>query len=290
MAAPVWLKLERKEDGVYVYESDDGVNWTLVTTVAISLVNPFHLGLAVNTSQETVQAQLDQANILLQNAQGEVEVTETVGAEGGTISVDFDGAPRQVVIPAGALLRAVTVTVTVSAIPDTDYPDLEELRRTHPPELLNYISPKLTVELPLEALDWQSANAIKELMYLSSGVNKGDYDADAYVFVETRTQLADGTNLLGYEHYNLDEFTVVRAGDLQFSYQDDVPTTFRISNQVVSQLKSDRNSSSPNQLTLNTSTVPSSNYEEGLLNLNSTYTETDFTQFSLHDCLNLLSP
>ncbi len=51
-STPVCYKLERKEDSVLVYESDDGLNWVLVTTIVLSLVDLVNVGLVACASEE----------------------------------------------------------------------------------------------------------------------------------------------------------------------------------------------------------------------------------------------
>ena len=196
------------------------MNWALITTVVLTLSG----SVAISLEQVVIHAQADE---------GEVSVTQILGSDGGTVSVDFGGAPRQVVIPAGALLKNVPVTVTVSATPDTDYPDDAELRRTYPPELLKYISPKLTIELPLEALDWQSDDVLRELLYLAPGFNEGAFRSDLLVRAEIRTELATGENSLDFKAYGLDEFVTVRAAKLQLDYRNGAPANLKLSVQVV---------------------------------------------------------
>ena len=90
ISTPRCYKLEREENSVRVYESDDGLNWVLITTVVLSLVDPIHIGLAVCASEE-VQAVVDD---VLVEAQGPPEVLTlepggfVVGIDGITILAD----------------------------------------------------------------------------------------------------------------------------------------------------------------------------------------------------------
>lgn len=52
---PVWVRLEKKEDSVEVFQSDDGVNYTLLTTVTLALTSPFNVGMVVGASDTTGQ-------------------------------------------------------------------------------------------------------------------------------------------------------------------------------------------------------------------------------------------
>ena len=222
------------------------MNWALMATVVLTLSGSVAVSL-----ERVVYAKADEDS---------VSVTQVLGSDGGTISIDFGGALRQVVIPAGALLRTVPVMVTVNATPDTDYPDNAELRRTYPPELLKYISPKLTVELPLEALDWQSDNVLKELLYLAPGFDEGAFGSDLLVRAEIRTELATGENSLDFKAYGLDEFVTVRAAKLQLDYRNGVPDNLNLSVQIVDETALYKGTSSTssviNEAALKTSVMP----------------------------------
>ncbi len=83
-------KFCREEDGVRLYESDDDLNWVLVTTIALSLVDPVHIGLAVCVSEE-VQVVVEDVVV---EAQGSPEILTlepgefVVGIDGITILAD----------------------------------------------------------------------------------------------------------------------------------------------------------------------------------------------------------
>ncbi len=90
----VYLRLERKEEGVYAYESDDGMNWSLLTTVALSVSSPFHLGLATATPDTQVQAQFEQVEVRVQETPGEVQASFTATPTSGQVplTVAFDAS------------------------------------------------------------------------------------------------------------------------------------------------------------------------------------------------------
>ncbi len=177
---------------------------------------------------------MNQVDILLQDVQADAEITQTLGPDGGSIVVDFLGEPREVFFEPGALLREVDITVKVSATPDTDYPDYPALREIYPPELLNYISPKLTVELLSDALDWQNADATADLINFDPGVNPGAYDEDMLIGAEIRMRMKNGENALYFTGYRLGGYAVLGPVPLQSSYQNDgAPAITSISVQIV---------------------------------------------------------
>ncbi len=102
ISTPVCYKLEREENSVRVYESDDGLNWILVTTIALSLVDPVHIGLAVCASKE-VQAVVDDVVV---EAQAPPETLTLV--PGGKV-VGIDGV--SVEAPEGAIDEPIEVTI-----------------------------------------------------------------------------------------------------------------------------------------------------------------------------------
>jgi regulation of enolase protein 1 (concanavalin A-like superfamily) len=63
--APHWLRVARSGTVIMGFESSDGVSWTLVGTVTISMANPVEIGLAVtsHTNAVTCAAVFDQVVI-----------------------------------------------------------------------------------------------------------------------------------------------------------------------------------------------------------------------------------
>ena len=216
------------------HTQNEWLNWAFVTTFVLSLLSPPSIGWAVNTLHGTVQAQMGQVDTLSQDTQADAEITQTLGPDGGSIVVGFLGEPREVAFAPGALLREVDITVSVSATPDTDYPDYPALREIYPPELLNYISPKLTAELPSDALDWQNDDATADLINFDPGVNPGAYDEDMLISAEIRIRMKNGENNLDFANYDLGDYAVLGPVPLRLSYQyGGVPVITSISVQIV---------------------------------------------------------
>ncbi len=90
-------KLEREENDVLVYERDADLNWVLITTITLSLVDPIQVGLAVCASEE-VQAIIDD---VLVEAQGlpsdEPKADFTVSLKDGKapLTVNFDAGSSE---------------------------------------------------------------------------------------------------------------------------------------------------------------------------------------------------
>jgi PKD repeat protein len=95
--SPVYLKVERKEGSVHVYESGDGVNWVKITTIALTLTNPYVMGLAQSdtTSTQTTQAQYEQVQLQLQGTPALADFTFTPESGQAPVTVNFDASASQ---------------------------------------------------------------------------------------------------------------------------------------------------------------------------------------------------
>lgn len=87
---PVWVRLEKKEDRVDVFQSDDNINYTLLTTVTLALTSPFNVGMVVGATNTTGQATQGQfGEVVVQTPQDEARYgTASIPFE---ITSDFDG-------------------------------------------------------------------------------------------------------------------------------------------------------------------------------------------------------
>jgi len=80
---PVWVRLEKKEDRVDVFQSDDNINYTLLTTVTLALTSPFNMGMVVgatsttNTTGQATQGQFGEVVL----AQADTNTFEVVTVE-----------------------------------------------------------------------------------------------------------------------------------------------------------------------------------------------------------------
>jgi PKD repeat protein len=87
-----YLKLERKEGRVYVYESDEGVSFSLVTTILLSLVSPYYTGLATSSTAPS-QASFQEVQV---QAQGDINADFIASPASGTVplTVQFAATPH----------------------------------------------------------------------------------------------------------------------------------------------------------------------------------------------------
>ena len=96
-STPRCYQLDKQEDSVYVYESGDGVNWVLVTTITLSLVDPVNVGLAADSEQEDVQAVFDEVTVEAQAPPSEVTAVFTATPTSGRVplTVQFDASSSE---------------------------------------------------------------------------------------------------------------------------------------------------------------------------------------------------
>ncbi len=80
------LKFEREENNVLVYEYDEDLNWALITTLALSLACTVHIGLAVDTQQQSVQA--DFQEVQLETSNSDEIIVEQASKVMGTEVID----------------------------------------------------------------------------------------------------------------------------------------------------------------------------------------------------------
>ena len=90
-------KLEREENSVHVYERDADLNWVLITTIALSLVDPVQVGLAVCASEQEVQAVVDEVVVEAQGPPGGIQAAFTATPTSGRVplTVQFDASTSE---------------------------------------------------------------------------------------------------------------------------------------------------------------------------------------------------
>jgi hypothetical protein len=165
--ALVRLELEQKEGRVRAYESDGGVNWRLVTSVALALANPYGMGMATVSVDDAATARLDSVLVSQQPNDPNVlcEQTTTFGAEvidgkrrGGEINIsnpDLDPCTARsgycsygVGVYTGALSEEANVTLRVTANRQSTFSGQEA------------VGNEVSAELPIEALTLDNATTV----------------------------------------------------------------------------------------------------------------------------------
>ena len=240
-AAPVWLKLERKEDGVYVYESDDGVNWVLVTTLALSLSGNSNIGLAGAVSGTELMSTFTQVT-LAQSEASEVRKQEEVLTPEKRGMAIRHYEPREmwresvagVAFSADALDANTLIKLSTTDEPATNYPDDPYFTKNYPADKVRYLGPLTTVEIPLDTLNWRGEEE-KSLFDISPSFYQGVIGnvAERDIFLEVRIPRPDGQ--LVFYTFDFGFFGTARFSNkfLQTNLLGSEPETLVISVQAV---------------------------------------------------------
>ncbi len=93
-SAPVWLELDKRGGSIYAYESGDGVNWTLVTTVALTLSGPSQFGIATRAQTSAVAISADQIKVV-EISTIVPEFTASTLSGPAPLAVEFDASSTQ---------------------------------------------------------------------------------------------------------------------------------------------------------------------------------------------------
>ena len=214
------------------------MNWTLLTTIMLALASLFNIGITYGSNTGTTQAQFDKIEVQAQTDNKSVTVTQTLGPDGGSIVVDFMGQPRVVKFAPTALLHEVSIKMTVTTEVNKTYFGDPIWNMEHGvPELVDYISPQIILEIPSNALDWQNVDIHKALIGLSPRFNDGLVlnTHDAHIRAEIRIWSADNSEqlILLRSYLASNDFAGVAAGDIQIGLRNGAPDIIRISMQVV---------------------------------------------------------
>ena len=188
LQGPVWLKLERKEDRVYAYESEDGVKWTRVTTLSLALSSSLTVGLVVDGQDEGVQAQFEEV-VVQQKPNDEKPI-----AQGSNV---FDG-----VNPAGVSLPGdVTLEVGSGSLkaPTKLTLKLYEDRPAGRDPKFSPVGPRAVVEAPLEKFDLSNPNTNSLFLWVPA---TPDLKQDAHnILYEVSVTLGDGRDYVYFDQY-----------------------------------------------------------------------------------------
>jgi autotransporter-associated beta strand protein len=140
-AIPWWLKLERLGTRLYAYHSGDGINWTCISTVEISLPATAYLGLCVSSGDTSALTTATFANVALTNPApaGSPVITSATAANAtrGTAfnyNVNATNTPTSFAatgLPAGLSIDANTGVI--SGVPTTPGTAFVTLQATNAP-------------------------------------------------------------------------------------------------------------------------------------------------------------
>jgi PKD repeat protein len=210
-----FLKIERKEGSVYVYESGDGVTWRQITVLALVLAGSPNVGLVSDVSNGFAQVQFDGVVVQAQNNSDPNlinQMSKLIGSEvvdgqhkGGEIIIpsgvncEFKFCDYAVAIGRGALKREATVTLKTLA---------------NRPSMAGWeaIGPASVVEVALDAIDIDKT--YQNVFYIIAQPDPQKYKNSKNVLVEVSILLGDDTEYTWLDDYTPDFPTIITTADI----------------------------------------------------------------------------
>jgi hypothetical protein len=241
-----FLKIERKEGSVYVYESGDSLNFRQIAVVGLLLTNPVNVGLVTDATNGFAQVQVDSVLVQAQEKdQSDIEIVEVKGPEGGSIIHNFytedpttvEGRIQgiaSVTFYENTLKAPTEIKLNISKTPAMNYPDLDYFKNNYPLDKVKYLGPLLTVELPLSAMDWEGEEE-EILVDLSPSFYKGVLATTKKkdIFIEVRILRPDGQLVFYAFDYGFFGEALINNKFLQTNLDGSIPETLVISVQAV---------------------------------------------------------
>ncbi|MEM7736531.1 MAG: hypothetical protein AAF267_12145 [Deinococcota bacterium] len=222
-----------------------GVNFSLVTTVAITLANPFNMGIAIGATGQVGQVQVSDVVLTQAPNDGDIIVKEVIGPDGGIIfEVLYDdpaavpGRPSNsyatLNVIENAFLRSEEISFSISTTNDTSYPDIEGLEAYYPTDKLRYIGPLVTFDVPTDLLNFNLDE--KDIAFIiRSSLYTGEYEAvgERDIRFELRIDINEDMSAFYTRRYGFTGEVVITNGFLQATIGDEVAETITISVQAV---------------------------------------------------------
>jgi hypothetical protein len=239
-----YLKLERKEGSVYVFESGDSLTWRQITVLTLALTGSVNVGLVSDITNGFVQTIFDSVLVQAQEqpVQNEIVIEKVIDStQKDVMGHRFYKEPglnargdAVVIFDTGVLESGTNVKVTISQTPAKNYPDIPGFEKSYPSDKVKNVGPSLTVELPLSKLNWQGEDEAR-MMSIVPSFYKGTLDTVATkdVFLEVRMLRADGTLVFFTFDYGFRGEVDISNLFLQANLGGSVPETLKISVQAV---------------------------------------------------------
>ena len=223
VAAPVWLKLERTDGGVY--EADDAMNWTKVTKLALALSSLFNLGTTA-VVQQNIQTEISEVQLEVSSSEENVLFSEEKPLPKGRISGDFTGSilianpdystgepcpaasgvcDYVVGVLKGVLKADATLTFKVIKAPETS------LKGMTP------IGNKIVMELPLDAVNLDDPEPI--VAFIAPSFPGAYEDAIGNAFAEISIALSDGREYITMRNYKLGNAIYLQRADIRLALE-----------------------------------------------------------------------
>ena len=223
VTTPGWLRLERKEGSVLVYESDDGVNFTLITTITLALANPFNLGLASSSNVGGCNDRFSAVQLQLNDRQVDGKtVTQTIGPEGGRIW-SYDDEETFAIFSEGFFTEPTVVTFTILDEQPNTY--IEDFVNASGYPVDDVVPVARAVELRFSAANLRYADVGQDGLggvYIPPTVELTP-DAGRVYYVEIRKRLETHPfelEFMEWEDYSEPDILAFASGSIKAPYQD----------------------------------------------------------------------
>jgi protocatechuate 3,4-dioxygenase beta subunit/pimeloyl-ACP methyl ester carboxylesterase len=270
-----FLKIERKEGSVYVYESGDNLTWRQIAVVTLALTGSVNVGLVADTTNGLAQVQFDSVLVQAQNLP-QTDTTEValVGPKGDASLIDMGNGYSVIIIDENALKNDVEVKHTVSLKPAASYPTDTAFKSVYDSSQVTVISPQTILEAPLSGFNLNK-QAQSSLISILPYFDESSIDSSLPLTAEVRITLADGSEYFYPDYFAPGEPIEIRNTTLETAFNGNYPETLKISVQVVTLNDQNKgrgsldNSKTFSTLNANIGTLaaPNPTYEEGLYKL-----------------------
>ena len=198
-----YLRFERKEDSVYAYESDDGVNFALVTMISLLLPSSYDTGLHLTGQLPNTMASFSEVVLQVDNSQEKVihEETKTIGNE----IIDGEVRGGEIIIPSGINCGAdfcdYALGVNRSALKEEADVRLQVIEGLLPYDLPNRrpVGNAVKITLPFSTLNLETERYPS--LSIVTPVFEGEYDLVENISVDVNMLLADGNTYAWTQSY-----------------------------------------------------------------------------------------
>jgi hypothetical protein len=220
------------------------VTWRQRTFLALGLTGVVNVNLVTNITRDSWRGLSSDVLVQAQTIQDIRVIEEQIGVEGGGLGemlftddlpdpLRLDGFAG-VVIYENSLTETITAKLTISETHATDYPEFDGFSQNYPTDKVKYIGQLITLELPLDSLDWQGEEE-KNLVVLKPPFYEGVLDTvdRSNVALEFRIPRSDGVLVFYTFDYNYAGEVVVSNHLLQANLQENATGTLTISVQAV---------------------------------------------------------
>jgi hypothetical protein len=219
------------------------VNFSLVTTVALTLANPFNMGMAIGATGQVGQVQVGDVVLAQSPNDGDIVLEEVIGPNGGDlIEIIYEDNVNRLPSSGAAVLylyenalsQEAKVGVVITNEDSSNYPEIDNFESIYPIDKIRHIGPLMTITIPMEGinLNYPSEGA---MFIASPSYNRGERDnvATRDIRFEVRIYRKDGTFSFYTQRFGRFGFAAIDLDFLQANLGSDLPETLTISIQAV---------------------------------------------------------